>query len=191
MTDPDADPSLRDLEHAAAQASDATAAEWMASLASLTALGRAVQAARTAGRPITVIGRDLRQGRAMARERRARALIRPSVPLRQQSVEVIAAAAACGLTDVRVFGSCARGTDTRMSDVDLIVSTTGPRASLFDISAFALAVEDLLALPGRVDVLTDDALRPGSDSGASIATECQPLAVWATGCPRLDSCAGG
>jgi len=75
MTDSDTAPALRDLELAAAQASD-DAAEWLGSLA---ALGRAVRAARTAGHTITGIGQELVQGRAHARYRRAQNRIRPSI----------------------------------------------------------------------------------------------------------------
>jgi len=183
MTDSDAEPLLHDLEHATAHASDAAAA-WLSSLSSL---GRSVRAAHAAKHPLNVIGRELRQGRASARQRRARALIRPSIRLAEHSAEVIAAAADGGLGDVRVFGSCVRRTDTRLSDVDLIVST-GPHTSLIDVTAFAIDVADLLGLPEeRVDVVTDGALRPGSGSAARIAAECQPLAAWATGWPRLDS----
>ena len=184
MTNSDTDPALRDLTLAAARSSDASAEL----LAGGVALGHSVWAARTAGHTIGGIGRALVQGRGKARHRRAQNRIRPSVRLAEHSAEVVAAATACGLADVRVFGSCARGTDTRASDVDLIVGTTGPRTSLFDVTRFALAVEDLLTLEeGGVDVLTDDALGPGSDSGARIAAECQPLAAWAAGCPRHDA----
>lgn len=92
---------------------------------------------------------------------------------------MINAAAANGLTDVRVFGSCVRGTDTRCSDVDLIVGT-GPHTSLLDLTKFVIDVAGLLGLPeDQVDVLTDDALRSDSDLGARIAAEAQPLAAWA------------
>jgi len=186
MPDPHADPTLRALEHAAARTSDA-AAEWLGSLA---ALGRAVRAARTAGHTITGIGQELVQGRAQARHHRAQNRIRPSVRLAEHSAEVIAAAAANGLSAVRVFGSCARGEDTLNSDVDLIV-TIREHTSLLDFVRFTDAVEDLLALtPGRVDLLDDDALRPGSDSGDRIAAEMQPLATWAAGWLRLGSLPG-
>jgi predicted nucleotidyltransferase len=142
MTNSDTDPALRDLTLAAARSSDASAEL----LAGGVALGHSVWAARTAGHTIGGIGRALVQGRGKARHRRAQNRIRPSVRLAEHSAEVMAAATACGLTDVRVFGSCARGTDTRASDVDLIVGTTGPRTSLFDVTRFALAVEDLLTL---------------------------------------------
>ncbi len=186
MTDPDTVPSLRDLAHAAAHASDATA-EW---LASLTALGRSLHAAHAAGSSVGGIGRELVRGLRSARHHRAQNRIRPSIRLAEHSAEVIAVAAANGFGEVRVFGSCVYGTDTLSSDVDLIVGT-GPHTSLLDFVRFTDAVEDLLNLePGRVDVLDDDALRPGSDSGAPIAAECQPLDGWAARWPLLDSLPG-
>ncbi len=186
MTDSDTDPALRGLEHAAARTSDATA-EWLRSAASLA---RATQAARTAGHPIGSIGKVLRQGRASARHQRARALIRPSLLLAERSSEVEAAATANGLTDIRVFGSCARSTDTPASDVDLLVDG-GPRTSLLTISAFVIAVADLLGLEEeRVDVVTPGGLVPGSHLERQIAAECQSLAAWAAGWLRLDSLPG-
>jgi len=182
----DSDPSLRDLELAAARTSDAAAAL----LSSLAALARSVRAAHAAGHPIGDVCRELRRGRARARHHRAQNRIRPSARLAAHSAEVIAAAAASGLSGVRVFGSCVRESANLASDVDLLVDI-GPRASLIDITRFALAVEDRLGLAeGRVDVLTGDALRPDSDGSARIAAECQPLAAWAAGWPRLDSLPG-
>jgi len=175
MTDSDTNPSLRALAHAAARTSDAGADLW----ASVAALWLSIQAARTAGHPVGSIGKVLRQGRARARHHHTQNRIPPSVRLAEHSEEVIAAAAANGLSSVRVFGSCARGEDTPASDVDLIV-TISEHTSLLDFVRFTAAVEDLLSLsPGRVDLLDDDALRPGSDSGDRIAAEMQPLATWA------------
>ncbi len=140
---------------------------------------RSVRAAHAAGVSTPGIGRELRQGRARARHHRAQNRIPPSVRLAEHSAEVLTAAAACGFSDVRVFGSCARGKDTLDSDVDLIV-TISEHTSLLDFVRFTDAVEALLSLGrGRVDLLDDDALRPGSASGARIAAEMQPLAAWA------------
>jgi len=183
MTNPDADPTRRALAQAATRTSDAGAEL----LASLTGMGRSLHAARTANHPLRVITRELRRGRAQARYRRARALIRPSLLLAERSAEVLAAAAACGLDNARVFGSCARGTDTRASDVDLLVDG-GTRTSLLTISRFAIIVADLLGLPvERVDVVTDGGLIPGSHLERQITAECQPLAGWAAGLLRLES----
>jgi len=183
MTDPDTNPSLREVAKAAAQTSDAGAEL----LASVAALWLRIQAARTAGSSIGSTGKMLRQGRTRARHHRSQNRIRPSARLAAHSAEVEAAAAANGLTAVRVFGSCARGTDTLASDVDLIV-TISEHTSLLDYVRFTDAVEEALSLArGRVDLLDDDALRPGSDRGARIAAEMQPLAAWAAGMLRLES----
>jgi len=182
MTEPD--PTLREVALDAARTSDATA-EW---LASLTALAHSVRAANAAGSSIGSIGKVLRHGRARARHHRAQNRIRPSARLAAHSAEVIAAAAACGLSDVRVFGSCVRGEANLDSDVDLLVDITVERTSLIDLTRFAIAVEDLLGLEeGRVDVVTDGSLIPGSHLERQITAECQPLAGWAAGLLRLES----
>ncbi len=186
MTEPDTDPTLREVAQGAAQASDA-AAEW---LASLGALAHSVRASHAAGHPIADTAREIRRGRVQARHHRAQNRIKPSTRLALHAAEVIAAAGANGLTDVQVFGSCVRGEVNLDSDVDLLVAISED-TSLIDTTRFAIAVEDRLGLAeGRVDVVTGDALRPGSASGARIAAECQPLAAWAAGWPRLDSLPG-
>ncbi len=187
MTKSDAGPALREVAQTAARTSDAGAEL----LASLTGMGCSLRAACTAGCSIPGIGRELRRGRAQARYRRAQNRILPSVRLMAHSAEVIAAAAAHGLSNVRVFGSCARGSANLASDVDLIVDI-GPRTSLLDLSRFAIGVEGLLGLDeGRADVVTGDALRPDAGrAGERIAAEAQPLAAWAAGWPRLDSLPG-
>jgi predicted nucleotidyltransferase len=64
--------------------------------------------------------------------------------------QILAAASQRGLRDVRVFGSVARGEAVETSDVDLLVAP-GPDTTLFDLSGFALDVEEIV---GRhVDVL--------------------------------------
>lgn len=187
MTEPVTDLTLRDLEQAAGQASDASAEL----LASLAALARSVRAAHAAGHPVKFLTRELRRGRAQARLRRAQNRIRPSARLAAHSTEVIAAAAASGLTGVMVFGSCVQGEANLGSDVDLLVSIS-ERTSLLDLTRFAIAVEGLLSLDeGRADVVTGDALRPDAGrAGERIAAEAQPLAAWAAGWPRLDSLPG-
>ena len=85
--------------------------------------------------------------------RAARAL--PSVVLDRHRDEVKAIAARHGLSNVRVFGSVARGTDTVASDVDLLV-TPSPHTTLFRLAAYAVEVEDLLAC--KVDVVSDRTL---------------------------------
>lgn len=60
-------------------------------------------------------------------------------------------------TNVRVFGSIARHTATRTSDVDFLVSME-PDATLVDLIGLEQDLEELLG--HDVDVLTDDALHP-------------------------------
>lgn len=62
-----------------------------------------------------------------------------------------------GVTQVRVFGSMARGDATAASDVDLLVLPL-PGTSLFDLGGFAADAEALL---GRhVEVVSERALSP-------------------------------
>ena len=58
-----------------------------------------------------------------------------------------------GASNVRVFGSVARGEATPESDVDLLVSFRNG-ASLYELSGLWQALQDLLGR--RVDLATDD-----------------------------------
>jgi uncharacterized protein len=70
--------------------------------------------------------------------------------------QILAAASRRGLREVRVFGSVARGDAVETSDVDLLVAP-GPDTTLFDLSGFALEVEEIV---GRhVDVATPRGLK--------------------------------
>lgn len=71
--------------------------------------------------------------------------------------KILEIAARYHLTDVRVFGSMARGDAGEESDVDLLVLPL-PGASLLDLSGLALEAEDLLGR--RVDVVSERALHP-------------------------------
>ncbi|MDQ0614406.1 putative nucleotidyltransferase [Microbacterium sp. W4I4] len=55
-------------------------------------------------------------------------------------------ASAAHLSDVRVFGSVARGEETLGSDVDLLVDA-GDESTLFDIAQFELDLELILGVP--------------------------------------------
>ena len=67
--------------------------------------------------------------------------------------EIIEIAERRGFSNVRVFGSMARGDATEGSDVDLLV-TTKPKTTLVGLSGLVLDVEELLNR--KVDVVTDD-----------------------------------
>jgi predicted nucleotidyltransferase len=64
------------------------------------------------------------------------------------------------VSDVRVFGSVARGDATAGSDVDLLVHPA-PDASLFDLAGFMAEVAELLGL--HVDVVSDRGTGPVID----------------------------
>ncbi len=70
--------------------------------------------------------------------------------------EILRVAARHGASNVRIFGSLARGDGTSESDVDVLVDVEKGR-SLFDLGAL---LEDLKRLLGRdVDVVTEKGLR--------------------------------
>jgi uncharacterized protein len=76
--------------------------------------------------------------------------------LRDVRGKILDAASRRGLDDVRVFGSVARDEAGETSDVDLLVAP-GPQTTLFDLSGFALDVEEIV---GRhVDVATPRGLK--------------------------------
>ena len=62
-----------------------------------------------------------------------------------------------GATDVRVFGSFARGEESQGGDLDLLV-TLGEGRSLLDLVGLKQDLEDLVHRP--VDVVTEKALSP-------------------------------
>lgn len=77
--------------------------------------------------------------------------------LERHRAEVLRLAAKYGATDVRVFGSVARGDADESSDIDFLVRMT-PGRSLFDIGGLLMDLQDLLGR--RVDVVTERGLRP-------------------------------
>jgi len=89
---------------------------------------------------------------------------RPGLPntplgrrLRQRRRQVLAAAGKHGASNVRVFGSVARGEDTPESDIDILVDLL-PRSSLVTLGRLERALSDVLGVP--VDVVPADGLRP-------------------------------
>jgi predicted nucleotidyltransferase len=70
--------------------------------------------------------------------------------------EILAAAARHGATNVRVFGSVARGDADAASDVDFLVDFE-PGRSLLDLAGLLVDLEDLLGHP--VDVVTEPGLK--------------------------------
>jgi uncharacterized protein len=70
--------------------------------------------------------------------------------------EILAAASRHGATNVRVFGSVARGDADAASDVDFLVDFE-PGRSLLDLASLLVELEDLLGRP--VDVVTEPGLK--------------------------------
>ena len=89
---------------------------------------------------------------------------RPGLPdtplgrrLRQRRRQLLAAAEKYGATNVRVFGSVARGEDTPDSDIDILVDLS-PRSSLITLGRLEREIRDVLGVP--VDVVPAEGLRP-------------------------------
>lgn len=78
--------------------------------------------------------------------------ILPSVAFAAHREEIRRIAADHGVSDVRVFGSAARGTDTVDSDLDLLVRFDDT-ASLLDLVRLADAMEACLGV--SVDIVSD------------------------------------
>lgn len=72
--------------------------------------------------------------------------------------EILGIVAARGASNVRLFGSVARGEDGPSSDVDLLVDLA-PRTSLLTLIGLRQDLSDLLGVP--VDVVPADSLKPG------------------------------
>ena len=86
--------------------------------------------------------------------------LRPSALLGAYRDEVLSVCELHGATDVRVFGSTARGHDTLDSDIDLLVRFT-PGTTAFDHAGLVAALRDLLG--AHVDVISEAGLRLPDD----------------------------
>lgn len=77
--------------------------------------------------------------------------MKPSTALALHRLRIRELAAAHRSTQVRVFGSVSRGEDREGSDLDLLVDPL-PQATLFDLGALQVELEELLGVP--VDLRT-------------------------------------
>lgn len=75
--------------------------------------------------------------------------------LKDKRGEILRAAAAHGATNVRLFGSVARGEAGLDSDIDVLVDME-PGRSLFDLGGLLMDLQDMLGR--RVDIVTEGAL---------------------------------
>lgn len=77
--------------------------------------------------------------------------------LRQSRTELLAIAREFGLHNIEVFGSVARGTDDKTSDVDLLFTTRGEH-TLFTLAAAEAAMARVLGV--NVDLVDRNTLKP-------------------------------
>jgi len=78
--------------------------------------------------------------------------------LRQRRTALTAAARESGATNVRVFGSVARGDDTDSSDIDMLIDLP-PGSGLFILGALERRFSELLG--AEVDLVPADSLKAG------------------------------
>lgn len=76
--------------------------------------------------------------------------------LRAKRESILETARKYGASNVRVFGSVARGEADQQSDIDLLVDMESSR-SLLDLAALLVDLEELLGC--KVDVVPEDCLR--------------------------------
>lgn len=99
--------------------------------------------------------------RPVSREMLERILIaadyRPALSLAAHAEALKALGAELGVTNIRVFGSVARGEDNHSSDIDLLVDLQ-PSSIPFRLGVFQGESEDLLGF--GVDVVVDQGERP-------------------------------
>jgi uncharacterized protein len=76
--------------------------------------------------------------------------------LQSKREEILRIAAKHGASNVRIFGSVARGEADEQSDIDLLVDLE-PKRSLLDLAGLLVDLEELLGC--KVDVVPEDSLR--------------------------------
>lgn len=92
--------------------------------------------------------------------------------LRGRRDEVLEVCARNGASNVRVFGSVARGEQDGESDVDLLVEMEKGR-SRFDLAGLIIELEELLGCP--VNVVSEGGLRSGSRFAERMLKDLVPL----------------
>ena len=80
----------------------------------------------------------------------------PSELLHEKREDILRVASKRGASNIRVFGSVARGEADSKSDIDLLVDLE-PGRSLFDLGGLLMDLQDLLG--HKVDVVTVRGLR--------------------------------
>ena len=80
----------------------------------------------------------------------------PNELLQEKREDILRVANKRGASNVRVFGSVARGEADSKSDIDILVDLE-PGHSLFDLGGLLMDLQDLLGY--KVDVVTERGLR--------------------------------
>ncbi len=76
--------------------------------------------------------------------------------LREKREDILRIAAQHGASNVRIFGSVARGEADAESDIDILVDME-PGRSLFDLGGLLIDLQELLGC--KVDIVTERGLR--------------------------------
>lgn len=92
--------------------------------------------------------------------------------IRNRRDEIASLAARHGASNVRIFGSVARGDATEVSDLDLLVRFE-PDRSLMDHGMLIEELQELLGV--KVDVVSEGALSPSDGFSRRVAGEAVPL----------------
>jgi len=95
--------------------------------------------------------------------------------LRRRRDQILRVAAAGGASNVRVFGSVARGTADERSDVDLLVELQVPRPHGFDYFGRIDALQRALAAELGLQVHVAEIRDAGNPMAQDILAEAVPL----------------
>ncbi len=96
--------------------------------------------------------------------------MKPSEALATHRDKLLAIAAGHGASNLRVFGSVAKGVDREGSDIDLLVDIR-QGTSLFDLVGMQQDFEDVLGM--KVDLLTEPELHP--ELKERVLSEARPV----------------
>jgi uncharacterized protein len=80
----------------------------------------------------------------------------PNELLHEKREDILRVASKRGASNIRVFGSVARGDADSKSDIDLLVDLE-PGRNLFDLGGLLMDLQDLLGY--KVDIVTERGLR--------------------------------
>ena len=76
--------------------------------------------------------------------------------IKEKKEEILKLAGSYGASNIRIFGSVARGDETELSDIDFLVDLD-PGRTLLDLGGLFMDLKELLGC--EVDVVTEKALK--------------------------------